>query len=85
MFNAVIPLTPPVIAVQVDSALLDSGQGEEFLQKMKAFFMCPVVLVAWDEQSKFRCLGHDCPEADLISEDLHWREFEAPTEPEVPF
>lgn len=85
MFNAVIPLTPPVIAVQVDYELLDSGQGQEFLTRMEAFFMSPVVLVAWDKEANFKCLGHACPESDLISEDLNWREFEPPVEPELPF
>lgn len=85
MFNAVIPLTPPVIAVQVDYALLESGGGQELLEKMQAYFMCPVVLVAWNSESKFKCLGHHCPEEALISEDLCWRAFEPPSEPDLPF
>lgn len=85
MFNAVIPLSPPVIAVQVDEGMLSSDEGQELLGRLEAYFMTPVVLVAWDRDAKFLCRGAACPENDLISEDLDWREFELPPEPEIPF
>ena len=85
MFNAVIPLTPPVIAVQVEEGLLNGDAGQELLSKLEAYFMTPVILVAWDQQARFLCRGAACPEDDLISEDLDWREFELPPVQEIPF
>jgi hypothetical protein len=85
LFNAIIPLAQPIIAVQVDSAQIADPTGVEVLAKLEAYFMKPVVMVAWDENSSFRSLGFPCPESALTDEDLHWRKFELPTEPEVPF
>lgn len=83
MFNTIIPLNPPLIAVQVEPAQLE--RGAELLAKLEAFFMRPVVLVAWDQNSNFRSRGAACPEQMLTDEDLQWRQFELPAEPEIPF
>jgi hypothetical protein len=85
VFNAIIPLAQPIIAVQVDAAQLPDPAGAELLAKLEAYFMKPVVLVAWDQDSRFCSRGFPCPESALTDEDLHWRKFELPPEPEVPF
>lgn len=85
MFNAVIPLDPPLIAVQAEPWQLEGDLGIELLAKLEAFFMRPVALVAWDHDSRFIRLGALCPENMLIDEDLHWRQFSLPSEPEIPF
>lgn len=85
MFNAVIPLDPPIFAVHVDPAELQDGAGAEMLRKAEAYFMSPVVLVAWDRDARFFSLGAPCPPEMLLSEDLHWRRFELPQEPDLPF
>jgi hypothetical protein len=85
MFNAIIPLDPPLIAVQAEPEQLEGDKGAELLAKLEAFFMRPVALVAWDQESRFISRGAMCPEAALTDEDLQWRQFELPAEPEVPF
>lgn len=85
MFNAIIPLAEPIVAVQVDVAVLDSSSCNGLLETLEKFFMRPVVLVAWDQNGCFKSVGYPCSEHLLIDEDLHWREFELPSDPEVPF
>ena len=85
MFNAIIPLIQPIVAVQVDAAQLAGEQGAELLAKLEAFFMKPVVLVAWDQDSRFLSRGFPCPENMLTDEDLQWRQFALPLESEIPF
>lgn len=85
MFNAIISLADPIVAVQADASQLDDPHGTELLEKLEAFFMRPVVLVAWDQDSRFISRGATCPEHMLTDEDLHWRYFELPAEPEMPF
>lgn len=85
MFNAVVPSDPPLIAVQAEPWQLEGNQGAELLAKLEAFFMRPVVLVAWDQDSKFHSRGAACPEYLLTDEDLQWRQFDLPAEPEIPF
>lgn len=85
MFSAIIPMAEPIIAVQADAVEIEGEKGFELLVKLEAFFMCPVVLVAWDRDSKFISHGAICPEHLLTNEDLQWRQFELPAEPEVPF
>lgn len=85
MFNAIIPLDPPLIAVQAEAQQLEGNQGAELLAKLETFFMRPVTLVAWNQDSKFISRGAVCPEHLLTDEDLQWRQFELPAEPEVPF
>jgi hypothetical protein len=85
LFNAVIPQSPPIVAVQVDSDVFNSQKQFELISKLEAFFMVSVSLVAWDENSKFTSYGAYCMEADLISEDIAWREFQLPTDAEIPF
>lgn len=85
MFNAIIPLAPPIVAVQLEAAKLDGDQGAELLKKLEGFFMRPVVLVAWDQTGRFISRGHPCREELLTDEDLQWRQFELPGEPEIPF
>lgn len=85
MFNAIIPLAQPIVAVQVDAAELANGGGAELLARLEIYFMRPVVLVAWDQESRFLMLGYPCPEDVLTNDDLEWRQFELPAEEEVPF
>lgn len=85
MFNAIVPTNPPLIAVQAEPSQLEGDKGAELLGKLEAFFMRPVALVAWDENSKFFSRGAPCPEQMLTDEDLQWRQFELPPEPEIPF
>lgn len=85
MFNAIIPLPQPIVAVQVDAAQLAGGAGADLLARLQIHFMRPVAMVAWDQNSKFFSLGFPCPEEAVIDEDLHWREFELPAEAELPF
>jgi hypothetical protein len=85
VFNAIISLAEPIVAVQVDVEQLQGPQGMELLAKLKAYFMRPVVMVAWDQNSHFLSRGTACPEDMLTDEDLQWRQFELPSEPEVPF
>lgn len=85
MFNAIIPLAEPIVAVQVNADQLADPHGAELLGKLEAYFMKPVVLVAWDRESRFLSRGFPCPEKMLIDEDLHWRQFDLLPEPEIPF
>jgi hypothetical protein len=85
MFNAIIPLSEPVVAVQVDAAQLAEPMAAELLARLEIYFMRPVVLVAWDETSRFIRYGFPCSEEMLVSDDLEWRQFELPPEPEIPF
>jgi hypothetical protein len=85
MFNAIIPLAQPIVAVQVDASQLADPRGAELLAELEAFFMRPVVLVAWDQDSRFHSRGFPCHENQLTNEDLQWRKFELPPEPELPF
>jgi len=85
MFNAVVPLAQPIIAVQVDATELAAPSARELLSRMETHFMCPVVLVAWDADARFISLGFPCPENALINDALEWREFDLPPEPEMPF
>jgi len=85
MYNAIIPLAEPIVAVQVDAAQLVGSAGAELLARLEIHFMRPVVLVAWDEAARFLSLGYPCPEDALTDEDLEWRQFDLPPEPEIPF
>jgi len=85
MFNAVLPFAPLIIAIQVDEEILNGPDVDALLQKLESFFMVAVVVVAWDKDAKFKCRGAACSELDLISEELVWREFDLPAEPEMPF
>ena len=85
MFNAIIPLAQPIVAVQVDVDQLTGPDAADLLARLETYFMRPVVLVAWDEASRFISLGFPCPEDAVTSDDLEWRQFELPPEPEVPF
>jgi hypothetical protein len=85
MFNAIIPLAQPIVAVQVDAVQLTGPAGADLLARLEIHFMRPVVLVAWDEAARFMSLGYPCPEDAVTSDDLEWRQFELPPDPEVPF
>lgn len=85
MFNAIIPLAEPIVAVQVDAAQLEGAAGAELLERLQIHFMRTVVLVAWDADARFVSLGYPCPEDMLTNDDLEWREFDLPPEPEIPF
>ena len=85
MFSAIVPTNPPLIAVQAESWQLEGEQVDYLLRKLNAFFMRPITLVAWDQDSKFVSYGVPCSEHLLTDEDLQWRQFELPPEPEIPF
>ena len=85
MFNAVIPLSPPIVAVQVDAPVLNGSEGPALLAKLQAFFKIHVALVAWDQEAGFKSIDCPCQESDLLEEDLVWRAFELPPEPDIPF
>lgn len=85
MFNAIIPLAQPIVAVQVDAARLEGTAGAELLARLQIHFMRPVALVAWDADAHFVSLGFPCPEEAVTSEDIEWRQFELPPDPEIPF
>lgn len=85
MFNAIISLAEPIVAVQADARQLEDPHGAELLKKLEAYFMRPVALVAWDKDSHFIRRGAVCLEHMLTDEDLHWRQFELPLDPEIPF
>ena len=85
MYNAIIPLAQPIVAVQVDAAQITGPAAAELQARLEIHFMRPVVLVAWDADARFVSLGYPCPEDAVTSEDLEWRQFDLPPEPEVPF
>lgn len=85
MFNAIIPLAQPIVAVQVDATQLAGPDAAVLLARLEIHFMRPVVLVAWDRNAKCLSLGYPCPEDALSSDDLEWRPFELPPELEIPF
>jgi len=85
MFYTVIPTTPPMFAVQPDSSRLSDVDAAELLLKLERHFMLTVVLVSWDEAGVFKSSGPAITEDQVTGEDLVWREFELPSEPEMPF
>jgi hypothetical protein len=85
MFNAIIPLAQPIVAVQVDADQIAEPTVSQLLARLEIHFMRPVVLVAWDQNAKFLSFGYPCPEDALTNDDLEWRQFELPPEPEIPF
>jgi hypothetical protein len=85
MFNAIIPMAQPIVAVQVEADQLAGPAAAELLARLEIHFMRPVVLVAWDEHGHCQMLGYPCTEDALTSDDLEWRQFDLPPEPEVPF
>jgi len=85
MFNAIIPLADPIVAVQVDAGQMHGVEGDELLHRLKTYFMKPVVMVAWDQDARFLSRGYPCPEHLLTDEDLQWRRFDLPGEQEIPF
>lgn len=85
MFNAIIPLAQPIVAVQVDAEQLDRPDVAKLWERLETYFMRPVVLVAWDEAAQFKSFGYPCPEAALTSDDIEWRQFDLPPEPDIPF
>jgi hypothetical protein len=85
LFNAIIPMARPIVAIQVDESQLVEPAASELLARLEIHFMSPVVLVAWDREARFHSHGFPCPENLLIDDDLQWREFTLPDEPEIPF
>lgn len=85
MFYAIIPTAPPMFAVQPDGPLQPGAAAAELLGKLERHFMLPVVLVSWNGMAAFESYGPDIPEGLVTAEDLVWRKFELPVEPEIPF
>jgi hypothetical protein len=85
MFYTIIPETPPVFAVQPNDPTLNAFSAGELIGRLQKHFMSRIVLVSWDQAGQFKSYGHSLPESVLTDEDLQWREFELPAEPEIPF
>lgn len=85
MFYAVLPTSPPSFAVQPDSLQLTDAEVATMLRKLELHFMLTVVLVSWDATGAFKSYGSQISEDLVTGEDLVWRAFELPPDPEVPF
>lgn len=85
MFYTIIPIVPPTFAVQPESPELSAPDAAELVRALEQHFMSPVALVSWDAAGRFRTFGAPLIEELALDENLVWREFELPTEPEVPF
>mgnify|MGYP000415417229 FL=1 len=85
MFYTIIPTAPPTFTVQPDQAHLSDSAAAELVRALEKHFMSPVALVSWDAAGQFRTHGAPVSEELATDEDLVWREFELPGEPEVPF
>jgi hypothetical protein len=85
MFFTIIPESPPVFAVQPNDALITAQSAAELIERLERHFMSPIVLVCWDQSGQFQRYGYPASEEAVTSEDIQWREFELPPEPEVPF
>jgi hypothetical protein len=85
MFYTIVPTTPSMFAVQPDSPDLSDAESAELLSKLERHFMLAVVLVSWNAAGTFNSYGSQIAEDLVTDEDLVWREFELPGEPEIPF
>lgn len=85
MFYTILPLSPPVFAVQPDEPNLSTYAAGELIGRLQRHFQHSIALVSWDAEGKYVCLGFPVDEDVTTAETLDWREFELPEEPEVPF
>ena len=85
MFYAIIPHTPATFAVQPNDPQLDAALAAELIGRLEKHFMHPISIVAWDSAGKFVRYGCPISEEVVTDEDLLWREFELPADPEIPF
>lgn len=85
MFYAILPEQPPVFAVQPNDPNLNASTASELIGRLEHHFMHAIVLVSWDQEGKFKSYGYPASETALTDEDLQWREFELPAEPDLPF
>ena len=85
MFYTIIPTVPPAFAVQPESTELSDFDAADLLHRLEQHFMSIVVLVSWNATGSFNRFGPPIDERLVIDEELVWREFELPGEPEVPF
>lgn len=85
MFYTIVPTTPSTFAVQPDPQQLTDVESTELLGRLERHFVMPVVLVSWDAAGTFKRYGPPITEDSVTGEDLVWREFKLPAEPEMPF
>lgn len=85
MFYTILPLSPPVFAVQPDEPALTARAAGELIGKLQKHFMHSVALVSWNAEGEYVCLGFPVSEDIATAESLDWREFALPEEPDVPF
>lgn len=85
MFYAIIPDTPATFAVQPNDPQLNAAHAAELIGRLEKHFMHPISIVAWDAAGTFIRYGCPVSEETVTDEDLLWREFELPVEPDVPF
>ena len=85
MFYAIVKASPCVFAVQPNDPLLDARAAAELTDRLENHFGHPISIVAWNQAGEFVRYGFPMDEEAVTSEDLVWREFELPAEPDVPF
>lgn len=84
MFYAIVPESPPVFAVQPDGQL-DAQAAAALIERLERHFMHAIAIVSWNEAGQFQGYGYPLSEEAASSEDLQWRDFQLPAEPDVPF
>lgn len=84
MFYTILPETPPVFAVQPDGAL-DAQSAAALIDRLERHFQHAIAIVTWNQAGQFQGYGHPVSEGAASDEDLQWREFELPAEPDIPF
>lgn len=84
MFYTILPESPPVFAVQPDNTL-DARSAAELIERLERHFMHAIAIVIWNQAGEFVQYGYPVSEDTAASEDLQWREFQLPDEPDLPF
>lgn len=85
MFYAILKESPFVFAVQPNDPQLGAQAAAELIDRLEKHFQHPIAIVAWTPAGEFIRHGFPASEEAVTSEDLVWREFELPAEPDVPF
>lgn len=84
MFYAILRESPPVFAVQPNEQLYVQS-ASALIERLERHFLHAIAIVAWDQVGQFESCGYPVTEEAATDEDLQWREFELPAEPDVPF
>ena len=84
MFYTILPESPPVFAVQPDEPL-DPQSAGELIERLERHFMHAIAIVTWNQGGEFQTYGYPVSEDAATNEELQWRPFELPPEPELPF